>query len=619
MKRIPARKRRPQRNEISAVCRKKALSAVLLFMCMCLQLKALDNGHPHLVFTHGVVRDADGNAYIVQDRAVCDMHEAAGVLPNRSMGEHTHVKEWIFQLVHGEFHCHCASAAAAGRPISSFGDHLENTAAFARLSSRFQLETMHISDQLHADAPLWRFGTISLFAALTFCHARGVAHRDIKPENVLLLPMREDKQQHHVRPYETPAQQFSILRDYLLTSSSAPDRLPDVRVSAHQASQEAGPRQSNVHEPSPGTAREQVPQSLPSQPNSPANSSLPTSHSLHSQQEASTSIGSPSAPAAAALPTSRHAQHSSPARQASPPKHAQGTPTSTNTTGAAAPPSASHSPKQAASPFTAQLCDFGAAFIMKHARHTAQGERSAREHTGESATHGDGRLARTPCGSEHFCAPEISCLVAVQGRWKLALAAWPEIKYDYDAIESEGYDPFATDVWSLGVTLFKLLTGRKPFLSASIADAHFRGFVVATQPHALQDPILNTTSQLWSDGYNKWSWPHSMSTEARQLIAACTRVRPEERPSMRELLQRPWIRCTPESVQSSISSNSGVGRSDTTLHETRPVSGGAEEPGKARNHERLLPDISPATASAVTRTAQALQAPFTPKQPMRAK
>ena len=65
-------------------------------------MKRLDNAHPHIVYTYGVVRDERGGACIVQDLAVCDMHDAADVLPKRAMGEHIHVKEWMFQLLHGE-------------------------------------------------------------------------------------------------------------------------------------------------------------------------------------------------------------------------------------------------------------------------------------------------------------------------------------------------------------------------------------------------------------------------------------------------------------------------------------------------------------------------------------
>ena len=66
------------------------------------QLRRLDNSHPHVVHTHGMLRGASGSVYIMQERAVCDLHDAAGACGGRVMGEGDHIKEWMLQVAHGE-------------------------------------------------------------------------------------------------------------------------------------------------------------------------------------------------------------------------------------------------------------------------------------------------------------------------------------------------------------------------------------------------------------------------------------------------------------------------------------------------------------------------------------
>jgi len=49
-----------------------------------------------------MLRGDSGSVYIMQERAVCDLHDAAGACPGRVMGEGEHVKEWMLQVAHGE-------------------------------------------------------------------------------------------------------------------------------------------------------------------------------------------------------------------------------------------------------------------------------------------------------------------------------------------------------------------------------------------------------------------------------------------------------------------------------------------------------------------------------------
>ena len=71
--------------------------------CFCVQLRRLDNSHPHIIHTHGMLRGASGSVYIMQERAVCDLHDAAGACSGRVMGEGEHVKEWMLQVAHGTY------------------------------------------------------------------------------------------------------------------------------------------------------------------------------------------------------------------------------------------------------------------------------------------------------------------------------------------------------------------------------------------------------------------------------------------------------------------------------------------------------------------------------------
>jgi len=125
VKYIPAHHKRAQRSEVSAVsahtvakahgtrCSTLTLfhetyiaaiakSAEHLQHLVSLQLQRLDNSHPHIVHTHGMLRGASGSVYIMQERAVCDLHDAAGACGGRVMGEGEHVKEWMLQVAHGK-------------------------------------------------------------------------------------------------------------------------------------------------------------------------------------------------------------------------------------------------------------------------------------------------------------------------------------------------------------------------------------------------------------------------------------------------------------------------------------------------------------------------------------
>ncbi len=66
------------------------------------QLRRIRNGHPHIVHTYGIMSGSSGSTYIFQERAVCDLHDAAGSYRRRVMGETLQTKTWLLQTAQGE-------------------------------------------------------------------------------------------------------------------------------------------------------------------------------------------------------------------------------------------------------------------------------------------------------------------------------------------------------------------------------------------------------------------------------------------------------------------------------------------------------------------------------------
>lgn len=115
-----------------------------------------------------------------------------------------------------------------------------------------------------------------------------------------------------------------------------------------------------------------------------------------------------------------------------------------------------------------KICDFGMASLMKK-----------------------GELLSTSCGSPHYASPEV-----VMG-----------IKYD----------GFAADVWSCGVILFALLTGKLPF----------------------DDENIRTLLAKVKTGV--FTMPPYLSAEAQDLISKMLTLDPKKRITIRQIREHPWF------------------------------------------------------------------------------
>jgi len=110
---------------------------------------------------------------------------------------------------------------------------------------------------------------------------------------------------------------------------------------------------------------------------------------------------------------------------------------------------------------------------------------------GMAALENNDRLLETSCGSPHYAAPEI--------------------------VSGKHYHGFESDVWSCGVILFALLTGRLPF-----DDENIRNLLLKVQNGSFEMPI-------------------EISIEAKDLISKMLTVEPNKRIKTFEILNHPLL------------------------------------------------------------------------------
>ena len=131
---------------------------------------------------------------------------------------------------------------------------------------------------------------------------------------------------------------------------------------------------------------------------------------------------------------------------------------------------------------------------------------------------GDGEFDRSVllkemCGSKSYAAPEV--------------------------LAGAGYDGFAADVWSLGVSLFAMLSGFFPLDEASPNDWRY-GKLIEQQAKG-----RSTTKSVY--GWYKRPCSH-LSASVVQLLDGMLAIEPRQRMTMREVLTHPWLRDEIEAV-----------------------------------------------------------------------
>ncbi|AAS54068.1 AFR696Cp [Eremothecium gossypii ATCC 10895] len=137
---------------------------------------------------------------------------------------------------------------------------------------------------------------------------------------------------------------------------------------------------------------------------------------------------------------------------------------------------------------------------------------------GMAALESKDKLLETSCGSPHYAAPEI--------------------------VSGLPYHGFESDVWSCGVILYALLTGRLPF---DEEDGNIRNLLLKVQSGKYEIPGED-----------------EISPEARDLIVQILTVEPEQRIKTREILKHPLLQKYPSIKDSKSIRN--LPREDTYLN-----------------------------------------------------
>lgn len=85
-------------------------------------------------------------------------------------------------------------------------------------------------------------------------------------------------------------------------------------------------------------------------------------------------------------------------------------------------------------------------------------------------------------------------------------------------VTGQEYDPEKTDMWSAGVTLFYMLTGKLPFNDKHIKDLYKK----------IVDGVID--------------YPVGISQEAVDFLRGILRTNPKSRLGFKEAFQHPWMK-----------------------------------------------------------------------------
>ena len=191
-------------------------------------------------------------------------------------------------------------------------------------------------------------------------------------------------------------------------------------------------------------------------------------------------------------------------------------------------------------PITAKLADFSS---------SAERKRGSGNTPSQTNTKGspESIWSQRVIGTSHYCCPEIlekRKIIAVTCAGTHPQGTGVDLPTCTSAMPTK-YDACAADVWSWGVTAFTLVNGRLPFKQARCSDLEYRAFLAATQSDVLEthtcaklghqpSPTGCGSASIAAD--SSWKWPSVFPAALVELLQSCLRARPEERPSMADVV-----------------------------------------------------------------------------------
>lgn len=232
--------------------------------------------------------------------------------------------------------------------------------------------------------------------------------------------------------------------------------------------------------------------------------------------------------------------------------------------------------------FYVKLCDFGA--------------------VGQSHTPGEPPMGRTPRGTALYAAPEVMSIYIAQNDKQTANKVWPDRRMR-KSMASGAYNGFAADVWSFGVTLFAMASGRTMWRVALPHCSTFRSFITQTQPDSVRFHVMGPQSRLWHEAQgNTFEWPSFFSPALQHLITWCLMVNPNDRPSMQQIANHPWFTCPtwipgtpwPQEHHEQTAAPAGVPAQEASRHHKAPV------PPSTRTSPALASPAAPKEATSST-------------------
>ncbi|KAH0795227.1 CAMK family protein kinase [Histomonas meleagridis] len=129
---------------------------------------------------------------------------------------------------------------------------------------------------------------------------------------------------------------------------------------------------------------------------------------------------------------------------------------------------------------------------------------------------------QTFCGSPCYCSPECLCKVSYDGR--------------------------LADVWSLGVILYTMVTGNNPW------------------------NISNTSIMIHQILKGSYTMPRYVSDQCASLIKMMLQVNPQNRYTMAQVLEHPWLRVGDESAYASMEHPPDIGGENNSCAQPIPLS-----------------------------------------------